>query len=257
MESLRAYTANNRGSIINVVYVVAVLVGLYYLYKWLVSGSDLEYVALDKEVDANVPQQFALPAGSNRLRVKRGGEYTLSFWMHINSWELNAGRPKGVVRILEAGDPSPLMAAVLYPNEPIMAVRVRQDTSIDLTTTGTNGVTSPMCDLADISLQRWIHVAVSVNGRIVDTYYDGKLARSCVLPKLPYASDSKAQTIEIGFAATTGSNGFAGKISGIEFFAYPLTPDRIYSLYQAGPAGPSGLLGYIKEKLGINIKYSA
>jgi hypothetical protein len=277
MEALRAYTTNNRGTIINVVYVVAILVGLYYLYKWLVSGSGAEKVLLDKEVDANVPQQFALPPGSTQLRVKRGGEYTLSFWMYITSWEGNAGLPKGVLRIKEgASDAYSLLTAVLYPNEPKMAIRVHHDSTttsndylnkdVNLSATSTSTSPSPwpttnnpMCDLVDIDLQRWINVTVSVNGRIVDIYYDGKLARSCVLPSLPIASDSKAQYVEIGFdpSGGRGFSGFAGKMSAIEFFAYSLTPDRIYSIYQAGPSGPAGLLGYIQDKLGIKIAYQA
>jgi len=53
-----------------------------------------------------------------------------------------------------------------------------------------------------------------------------------------------------------GNNGgFGGKISGIQFFAYPLTPDRIYSIYQAGPMGQRGFVGYLLEKLGINLTY--
>ena len=54
---------------------------------------------------------------------------------------------------------------------------------------------SHMCDLTDIDLQRWINITVSVNGRIVDVYYDGKLARSCVLPTIPVASDNGQQIV--------------------------------------------------------------
>jgi hypothetical protein len=50
--------------------------------------------------------------------------------------------------------------------------------------------------------------------------------------------------------------GYGGKISGIQFFAYPLTPDRIYAIYQAGPAGAAGFIGYLADKLGIKLTYS-
>jgi hypothetical protein len=112
-------------------------------------------------------------------------------------------------------------------------------------------VNTPMCDLVDIDLQRWINITISVNGRIVDVYYDGKLARSCVLPDIPTASMSGRQGITIG-----QKGGFAGKVSGIQFFAYPLTPDRIYSIYQAGPRGAAGFIGYLAEKIGIKLTYS-
>jgi hypothetical protein len=85
----------------------------------------------------------------------------------------------------------------------------------------------------------------------VDVYYDGKLARSCVLPDIPSAPETGLQSVVIG-----QKGGFGGKISGIQFFAYPLTPDRIYSIYQAGPRGAAGFLGYIAEKMGIKLTYS-
>jgi hypothetical protein len=112
-------------------------------------------------------------------------------------------------------------------------------------------IASPMCDIQDIDLQRWINITVSVNGRIVDVYYDGKLNRSCVLPDIPMAPDSGVQTIIAG-----NKGGFGGKLSGIQFFGYPLTPDRIYAIYQAGPKGPAGFLGFVAEKLGIKLTYA-
>jgi len=112
-------------------------------------------------------------------------------------------------------------------------------------------LTSPMCDIQDIDLQRWINITVTVNGRIVDVYYDGKLNRSCVLPTIPAAPATGTQSVVIG-----QKGGYGGKISGIQFMAYPLTPDRIYAIYQAGPASGAGLLGYLGDKLGIKINYS-
>jgi hypothetical protein len=112
-------------------------------------------------------------------------------------------------------------------------------------------IESPMCDIQDIDLQRWINITVSVNGRIVDVYYDGKLNRSCVLPDIPMAPESGVQVV-----ATGKKGGFGGKISGVQFFAYPLTPDRIYAIYQAGPKGPAGFIAFLAEKLGIKLTYS-
>lgn len=271
MDQIRNFTSANRGGIMNVVYVAVFLVALYYLYKFLMAGSDLEVSLLDVETDANAPQSFPLP-DSPRVRVKSGGEYTLSFWMYISSWDYRAGLAKSVLQIVDSGDKNnALLTTILYPNEAKLMVRLHTESAMTAPTTdytrytnfdqllggamGANmfagSVDSPMCDLADIDLQRWINVTISVNGRIVDTYYDGKLARSCILPDIPIAPNTGRQAIAIG-----QKGGFAGKISGIQFFAYPLTPDRIYSIYQSGPRGAAGFLGYIAEKLGIKLTYA-
>ncbi len=268
MEALRNVATNNRGTIINLVYIVAFLVVLYYLYKFLIAGSDLEVTLLNTEVPANEPMTFALPAKNPDVRVKPGGEYTISFWMYITSWDYRAGLAKSVLQILDTKAPNySLLTTVLYPNENRLMVRVHTEapgagvdytmnSNYDNLMSGKQGlaneiIESPMCDIQDIDLQRWINITISVNGRIVDVYYDGKLNRSCVLPDIPMAPESGIQVV-----ATGKKGGFGGKLSGVQFFAYPLTPDRIYAIYQAGPKGPSGFIAFLAEKLGIKLTYS-
>lgn len=268
MEALRIAATNNRGTIINLVYIVAFLVVLYYLYKFLIAGSDLEVTLLNTEVPANEPMTFALPAKNPDVRVKPGGEYTISFWMYITSWDYRAGLAKSVLQILDTKAPNySLLTTVLYPNENRLMVRVHTEapgagvdytmnSNYDNLMSGKQGlaneiIESPMCDIQDIDLQRWINITISVNGRIVDVYYDGKLNRSCVLPDIPMAPESGIQVV-----ATGKKGGFGGKLSGVQFFAYPLTPDRIYAIYQAGPKGPAGFIAFLAEKLGIKLTYS-
>lgn len=271
-------TGASRGNIINVVYVVAFLVALYYVYKFLIAGSELEVVALDSEVPANVAKVLPLSDGPNgKVRIKTGGEYTLSFWMYITSWDQRAGQYKAVLRAVNTGaqgttTPTESMVTIMmHPNDTKMMIRVRtNDTNSsmggDITTaSGFDGkmgssvgadvesgnLDAPMCDIQDIDLHRWINITINVNGRIVDVYYDGKLSRSCVLSGTPTTPDSGLQQIFIG-----EKGGFGGKISGVQFFAYSLTPDRIYSIYQAGPTAAAGFMGYMAEKVGIKLNYS-
>ena len=271
MEALRSFTTSNRGGIINVIYVIAFLVALYYVYKFLIAGSELEVTVLDAEMDANAPKGFIISKNPD-VRVKQGGEYTVSFWMYINSWDYRSGLAKSVLQIVDnntAGEYA-LLTTVLYPNEPKLMVRVHTDAAIsegmdytkrsnfDSLLSGQQGAAMfnpsmdmPVCDIQDIDLQRWINITISVNGRIVDIYYDGKLNRSCVLPDIPSAPATGLQSILVG-----QKGGYGGKVSGIQFFAYPLTPDRIYSIYQAGPRGSAGFMSYLMDKLGIKLTYA-
>jgi len=274
MNSVLAVTTNNSGILMNVAYVLTALVIVYYLYKFLIAASDLDVTLLNLEVPANKPRAFALPPKHPDVRVKQGGEYTISFWMYINSWDYRSGLPKSVLQIVDAslGNAS-LLTTILYPNENKMMVRVHteknsmaaaSDTDYTLNSNfdsllsgaagaamGASTIASPMCDVQDVDLQRWINFTISVNGRIVDVYYDGKLTRSCVLPDIPSAPTTGLQSVVIG-----QKGGFGGKISGVQFFGYPLTPDRIYAIYQAGPSSSGGFIGYLGEKLGIKMTYS-
>jgi hypothetical protein len=272
MDSAKSFLNQNRGSIINIVYIIAALVAVYYIYIFLFAGSDLEATLLDQAMDANPssPVVLRIPRTNPDLRVKQGGVYTISFWMYITSWDFRSGLAKSVIQISDAGMTSnDLLTTILYPNEAKMMVRVYTDSTgpePDYTSVsqaaklfsggGNLGMFTPsgqmpVCDVQDIDLQRWINITISVNGRIVDIYYDGKLNRSCVLPGVPTASAAGTQAVVIG-----RNGGFMGKVSGVQFFGYPLTPDRVYAIYQIGPQSSTSFLGYIAEKLGITIKYA-
>jgi len=280
MDSVRSFANNNRGTIVNVVYIVAVLIVLYYAYMFLMAGSELHLDLVPQQVNAQVMQHFKFdPDGTNKkpfARITTGGEYTLSFWMYIKDWTVRSGMTKSVITIRDSSvKGSSLFAAMIYPNEAKLMLRPHVDTSmasgssatqtIDYTDDanykqllggqGTPAVDTslemPQCDLVDIDLQRWINITVVMNGRIMDVYYDGKLARSCVLPNIPIGSDKGKQTMLVG-----QYGGFNGFLSTISFDAQALTPDRIYAIYQAGPATSNGFLSYMADKLGINIKWT-
>jgi hypothetical protein len=106
-----------------------------------------------------------------------------------------------------------------------------------------------MCDLPEIDLQRWVNLAVSVNGRTVDVYVDGKLVRSCVLPSF-YKVDAG------GYSAYLLSyGGFGGYIASTMMYDTALHPEAIYRNYIAGPEPISSLGDWIRSlfKFGVNV----
>jgi hypothetical protein len=96
---------------------------------------------------------------------------------------------------------------------------------------------SPMCDLPEIHMQRWVHIVVSLSGRVVDVYLDGKLARSCITRSY-YKVDPAGVT-----AKFLDRGGFDGHISSTAVYNYAVNPSDIYKLYQNGPRGNSTSVG--------------
>jgi len=276
METVRTFANNNRGLIINAVYIIAFLVILYLIYYYLTAGDELQIDILMDVMPANKPSprvgKDGLPPLNNinpNVRILAGGEYTLSFWMYINGWDYRSGLPKSVLQVTDSEIPTAfLLNTILYPNEAKLMVRVHTENPrgqdiTDVATSNTvisggsgflkGGTTnSPVCDIQEIDLQRWINILVAVNGRIIDVYYDGKLSRSCVLPDFPVAgSPSSTQIVKFG-----DNGGFSGQMSGIQFFAYALTPDRIYAIYQRGPSGGNNIVKNLFARLGIRVGYT-
>lgn len=274
MDAIRNFASGNRSMIINVIYIIAFLTAVYYLYKFYAAGNELDVDLLTDRVSAkNNPKMLPITDLSNpKIRIRTGGEYTISMWLYIASWDPNM--PKPVFTIRDDGlSSNALMIGVLYPNETKMMIRAytgpKSAGSVDYTQMGANGAYAnllktgsngelmnpsaniPQCDVQDVDLQRWIHLTVSVNGRIMDIYMDGKLARSCILPDIPRASDTGNQFMEIA-----PNGGFYGHVSGVHFSGYAMTPDRIYATYQAGPYSSGSFLTYIGEKFGFKLAYT-
>ena len=96
-----------------------------------------------------------------------------------------------------------------------------------------------LCDLPEIDIQKWIQVAVAVNGKTVDIYMDGKLARSCVLPSF-YKVDHggyQADLLDYG--------GFGGYVSSVQMYNYALAPNAVYNMYMSGPSPITNLGQYL------------
>ena len=93
------------------------------------------------------------------------------------------------------------------------------------------------CDIKELSLNKWININVSMNGKTLEIYLDGKLVKSCIYKSyfkvhntglyLSYLDQSKTRNLYDGF------------FSRLQVFNRVLNPDEIYKNYLAGPTGSS------------------
>lgn len=107
------------------------------------------------------------------------------------------------------------------------------DDTIFKTMTSDDSLLDPktMCDLPEIDMQRWVMITVVLDGRTIDVYVDGKLARSC-MTKSYYKVDPTGVS-----PVVLGRGGFDGYISNMSATNYAMNPDEIYRAYRAGPEG--------------------
>jgi len=262
-------------------YVIVAIIVVYTAYTVLFPPPDkYEQLVL---TDTRGAEELKGAVFKLRPPMNTGGEYSLQTWIYINDWDHRSGSPKHVFTISSDGRPGSgrpehaTMIGIIYPNENKMMIRVHQETEgsgaqegVDMTIYSnlndlfrnktpmvSSSMDYPVCDITDLDLQRWLCLAIIVNGRVIDVYLDGKLARSCVCPGIP--------TIESGTNSLTmcktGAT-FGGLVSTTRFYGYALSPARVYDLYQEGPAEKRGLdkrygfVGWLAERLGLNISYS-
>jgi hypothetical protein len=283
LAQVSALAGQYKSQIMLVVYLLVAAIVFYTVYVVLFPPPDIhEQVVIKQTLSATgLQEQHKL---KKNITIETGGEYTFQTWIYISNWDYKAGQVKHVFTLASDGKPGNgrpehiTMLGALYPNENKMMIRVFQDTTTaanapasqgpDFTVKSNlenlfsgsvgmgafdNSVGFPICDIQDIDLQKWICLAVVVNGRVIDVYVDGKLARSCVTAGIP--------TVEKGsnFLTVGQFTGWGGNVSTTRVFGYALTPGRLYEIYQNGPAETTGLdakfgfLGWLGARMGLSV----
>jgi hypothetical protein len=246
------------------------LIGLYYLYQYLFGpkGSNV-YTLISSTQNANIQQPITITSDSLPV-IYEGGEFSISTWIYINNWSYRSGFNKSIINIggpnfdtirIYLGGNTPKLSVRLQTREAngstnIIPTAVSSSPSVPTESLekGTQNATFnilqtdsglldayPLCDLPELDLQRWINISVSVNGRTVDVYMDGKLSRSCVLPSF-YKVDAG------GYSATLlAYGGFGGQISTTTMYNTALNPEQVYSNYMAGPEPITNIFTWISS----------
>ena len=222
-----------------------------------------------------------------------GGQYSTSFWVYISDTKtaaITSGTGK-LVHLLEitkdpfAASPSQkgntLLFVGLNPKNGALIVRqsdtdttssiINNDLGAAAGTAGTNYKLSDLIDnygttaayrdndkcdiLKGVEYQRWILISTVSNGRTLDVYIDGKLARSCVY-KSNFAlggNDGKAKAVfGKNFSPDLNVKGF---FSSGKFYNYSLTPDAVWALYQAGPGSGYNISSFFSNLFSINTSF--
>jgi hypothetical protein len=255
------------GLVGTIVFPILALVALYYLYKWLFGPSGLEGKQVLNTIKDARPDKPYITTATDLPTIYEGGEYCVNAWIYINDYSIRRGLNKHVFSLGGSGFLTVAVFLGAYKNT--LSVRVNTKGNSDIVTAGAspspqdasddlsmksvgplftalqtdNGLLtgSRPCDIPSVDMQKWVQVTVCLNGKTVDVYMDGKLARSCVLPAM-YKVDKSNMALRI-----CEYNGFGGFVSNVSAYNYALNPEQIWRLYMAGPGSQYGFLDYLKS----------
>ena len=203
-------------------------------YNWL-TGSAGSGDLLPKLQDAT--KQSLISGTSAPLSSDTQGAFGMQWWMFVKDWNYGFGKEKVVLTRADPTNSNVLNPKVsLHPTDNTLKVSV----SIFPDSEGSAGKTEPApaasdgsstddvfsCEVPNIPLQAWFSVGVSVFGRNLDIYIDGKLVKSCFLPGVP-----KPATGDITLSP---SGGFSGYLCNFNYYARMLTPGDASTFNGAG-----------------------
>ena len=280
MESANNSSPVARTIPILLIFVGLVALYYLYKYLFGPKGGNT-YSLISQSRPAHIDPSQPIIITSDKLPLLyEGGEFTISSWIYVNNWSYRQGFNKSIINIggpnfdtirVYLGGNKPSLSVRLQTkersavNNSVPSGATTSDININIGTgantvpiesldKGTQNATfnilqtdsglldgSPLCDLPEIDLQRWINITISVNGKTVDVYYDGKLARSCVLPSF-FKVDAGGYS-----ASLLAYGGFGGEISTTNMYDTALNPEQVYKNYMAGPEPITNIFQWISS----------
>lgn len=226
---------------------------------------------------------------TNLTGVLDGGQYSTSMWIYVSDTKgFNKAGGAPLAHLLEVSNNrfsdtakgNTLLFVGLNPTNGSLVVRQSSSDATEvidnaMASSSTTATKYPLeslinnyntdtkfrnsddrCDIINgIEYQRWILVTVVGNGRTLDVYIDGKLARSCIY-KGSFALGSSAGTGQavVGYNNEEKLKGFFSKG---EFYNYALTPDQVWANYQAGPGGSFSFSDFFSTLFNLNVSFQS
>ena len=163
---------------------------------------------------------------ADKLKAKKNSSnYSYSIWFYVNDWEENLGKKKVLLSRTKSSSESDADDGKIH-NPEIYFSPYENNINVNITTFQKKD-SEQVCSITNFPIQSWVNLLVSVNGRTVDVYLDGKLVRTCLLPNIP-------KSVIDADLYITPNGGFSGWTSKARYFNTALNPQQAYNIYKGG-----------------------
>jgi hypothetical protein len=224
--------------ILFVIIVVLLIIVIHYIMKDVNTLTGLTSAQTMQKIEA---EDLASSSSSGNT-----SNFTYSIWFYIDDWNYRYGEAKVIFGRMTTGtgekQPCPTVALGPIQNNIIVSLAVFPNLD-EIPEDGTNYIVHT-CGISNIPIQRWCNFFLSVYGRTLDLYLDGKLVRTCVLPGVAKI-DANAPVY------VTPMGGFSGWTSRFQYWPDASNPQKAWDVYKAGYGG--SLLSSIFGKYTIKV----
>jgi hypothetical protein len=212
---------------LTIVIIVIIIVLVYYVLRYIFSDPYTLQSIQNGKTTTVIEASSLATTGS----AADNTNFAYSIWFYINDWNYRYGDVKTIFTRTDSSNARPCPAVQLEAIENNMTVTLACFPG----TATVGGVAAKSvnhtCTVGNIPIQRWVNLIVSVYGRSMDIYIDGKLVKTCLLPGV--ANINTAANIYV-----TPDGGFDGWTSKFQYYPSPLNPQEAWNIYRAGYASP-------------------
>lgn len=240
-------------SALSIVITIVVIVLIFMLLRYLFTDPYTLQNVQDGKSTSTISASSLATNGSN----VPSSNFAYSIWFYINDWNYRYGeskvifgrmgamskKGKGSIDGVNGLDPCP--AVVLGAIENNVSVSLGCYPGVDQapTTPGGNTVVHT-CTVANVPVQKWVNLTLSVYGRTMDLYIDGKLVRTCLLPGI--ASINNNANIYV-----TPSGGFDGYTAKLQYYPNSLNPQEAWNIYAKGYSSWSSMFNAYQVQVSL------
>jgi hypothetical protein len=221
----------------SIFFTIIIIIILIMLFRYLFKDVSAIQSGIVNGETASIISATSLSSNSN------SNNFAYSVWFYVNDWNYRYGEPKvifgrmgnvstsggGSISNVSGLDPCPLVVLGAIENNVSVAVGCYPGLdSIPTSTAGKSVVHT--CSVPNIPIQKWVNLVLSVYGRTLDLYIDGKLVRTCVMPGIAMINTNSDIYI-------TPKGGFNGWTSKLQYWSNALNPQEAYNIYVKGYGG--------------------
>jgi hypothetical protein len=226
---------NVLGIVLSILIIVLIIMFLIYILKDPNNLSSLQ----NGQNSTTIKSSSLATNGSNIP----SSNFAYSIWFYINDFNYRYGEPKvifgrmgspsssksGSISGLSGFDPCP--AVVLGAVENNLDISLGCFPGINQLPTTPGGKTVVhTCSVANVPVQKWVNLTISVYGRSLDVYINGKLVKTCLLPGVANINNNADVYV-------TPVGGFDGWTSRFQYYPNSLNPQQAYNIYTKGYGG--------------------
>jgi hypothetical protein len=238
---------------LSIVITIVVVILLFMLIRYLMIDPYTLQGIQSGETASVISASSLATNGSN----VPSSNFAYSIWFYVNDWNYRYGEPKvvfgrmgaqsttgsGSIDGVSGLDPCPAVVLGAVENNIDVSLGCYPGINQEPTTSGGTTVVHT-CSVANVPMQKWVNLVVSVYGRSMDLYIDGKLVRTCLLPGV--ASINNNSNVYV-----TPAGGFNGWTSKFQYFPNSINPQDAWNIYTSGYSSWSSMFNSYQLQISL------
>jgi hypothetical protein len=221
---------------LSIVITIFLIVLVYMLMRYLFTDPYTLQSMQDGKTSSTIDSSSLATNGSD----VPSSNFAYSVWFYINNWNYRYGEHKvlfgrmgslsvdgkGFAPGINGVDPCPAVVLGAVENNLSVSLGCYPGADQQPSSPESNTIVHT-CSVTNVPIQKWVNLVVSVYGRSMDLYLDGKLVRTCLLPGVANVNNNADIYV-------TPMGGFDGWTSKLQYYPNSLNPQDVWNIYTRG-----------------------